>query len=109
MNKDNKNYVEPDVSVICDTNKLDDKGCNGAPDWIIEIVSPISQHMDYLTKLLKYRTAGVREYWIVNPLKHTIQTYSFEGTENSIQYSFDESIPVAIYNNFEICLSDLLK
>ena len=79
------------------------------PDWIIEIISPSSQHMDYLTKLLKYRTAGVREYWIVNPLKHTIQTYSFEGTENSIQYSFDESIPVTIYSDFEICLSDLLK
>ena len=63
LNKDNKNYVEPDVSVICDPDKLDDKGCNGAPDWIIEIVSPSSQHLDYLTKLLKYRTAGVREYF----------------------------------------------
>ena len=51
--------------MICDPDKLDDKGCNGAPDWIIEIVSPSSQHLDYLTKLLKYRTAGVREYWIV--------------------------------------------
>ena len=109
LNKDNKNYVEPDVSVICDPDKLDDKGCNGAPDWIIEIVSPSSQHLDYLTKLLKYRTAGVREYWIVNPLKDTIQTYSFEGEENSVQYAFDEIIPVTIYSDFKICIADLLK
>ena len=97
------------VSVICDPDKLDDKGCNGAPDWIIEIVSPSSQHLDYLTKLLKYRTAGVREYWIVNPLKDTIQTYSFEGEENSVQYAFDEIIPVTIYSDFKICIADLLK
>ena len=109
LNKDNKNYVEPDVSVICNPDKLDDKGCNGAPDWIIEIVSPSSQHLDYLTKLLKYRTAGVREYWIVNPLKDTIQTYSFEGEENSVQYAFDEIIPVTIYSDFKICIADLLK
>ena len=109
LNADDKNYVEPDVSVICDPDKLDDKGCNGAPDWIIEIVSPSSQHLDYLTKLLKYRTAGVREYWIVNPLKDTIQTYSFEGEENSVQYAFDEIIPVTIYSDFKICIADLLK
>ena len=60
--------MEPDISVICDNGKLDDRGCNGAPDWVIEIVSQSSQRMDYLTKLFKYRTAGVREYWIVNPM-----------------------------------------
>ena len=62
-------YVEPDISVICDKNKLDDNGCNGAPDWIIEIVSPSSKKMDYLLKLFKYRSAGIREYWIVDSLK----------------------------------------
>ena len=55
-------YVEPDISVICDPDKLDDRGCKGAPDWIIEIVSPASKKMDYLLKLLKYRFAGVKEY-----------------------------------------------
>ena len=73
LNKDDKTYVEPDVSVICDPNKLDDKGCSGAPDWIIEVVSPSSQRMDYMTKLFKYRTAGVREYWIINPMTETFQ------------------------------------
>ena len=72
LNADNRNYVEPDISVICDRNKLTDKGCNGAPDWIIEIVSPGSRRTDYFTKLFKYRTAGVREYWIVDPEKNRI-------------------------------------
>ena len=51
LNADDKNYVEPDISVICDKSKLTDKGCNGAPDWIIEIVSSGSRRMDYYTKL----------------------------------------------------------
>ena len=77
LNQDDKTYVEPDISVICDNGKLDDRGCNGAPDWVIEIVSQSSQRMDYLTKLFKYRTAGVREYWIVNPMKRTVLVYLF--------------------------------
>ena len=109
LNEDDKTYVEPDISVICDPNKLDDRGCNGAPDWIVEIVSPSSQRMDYLTKLFKYRTAGVREYWIINPLKQTVQVYFFEGTEDSTQYSFDDEINVTIYDDFTICIADLLK
>ncbi len=108
LNKDTQNYVEPDISVICDVDKIDHKGCNGAPDFIIEIVSPSSQRMDYLTKLLKYRSAGVREYWIVNPVTKTVQVYSFEGNENSTQYSFDKEIPVTIYSDLKICISDLL-
>ena len=108
IQNDIKNYVEPDISVICDVDKIDHKGCNGAPDFIIEIVSPSSQRMDYLTKLLKYRSAGVREYWIVNPVTKTVQVYSFEGNENSTQYSFDKEIPVTIYSDLKICISDLL-
>ena len=52
LNKDSANYVEPDISVICDTSKLDEKGCHGAPDWVIEIVSPSSKSRDYMVKLL---------------------------------------------------------
>ena len=51
LNKDEKNYVEPDISVICDPSKLDEKGCHGAPDWIIEITSPSNPQMDYGIKL----------------------------------------------------------
>ena len=109
LNQDDHNYVEPDISVICDPNRINDRGCNGAPDFIIEIVSPSSQRMDYLTKLFKYRTAGVREYWIVNPMKETVQTYLFGDIEDFNQYSFDDKIPVGIYDDLKICIADLLK
>ena len=101
MNNNNVNYVEPDISVICDKNKLDDKGCNGAPDWIIEIVSPNSKRMDYYVKLFKYRTAGVREYWIVDPIREMILVYDFENDDYE-QYSFSEIVKVRIYDDFEI-------
>ena len=84
LNADDKNYVEPDISVICDKSKLDDKGCHGSPDWIVEVVSPSTQRMDYSVKLFKYRTAGVREYWVVNPITKTVQTYSFDGDRKSV-------------------------
>ncbi len=78
LNEDDINYVEPDISVICDKSKLDEKGCHGAPDWIIEIVSLSSKPRDYMTKLFKYRMAGVREYWIVDPGKQMTTVYGFE-------------------------------
>lgn len=106
LNTDDKNYVEPDISVICDKSKLTDKGCTGAPDWIIEIVSPGSRRMDYFIKLFKYRTAGVREYWIVDPDKNRILVYSFE-TEDTIEYSFSESVKAGIYPDLSIDFSQL--
>lgn len=108
LNKDNKNYVEPDISVICDKNKIDDRGCNGAPDWVIEITSPSDPHRDYGIKLFKYRTAGVREYWIVNPLTRIVTVYDLENEVGTNQYTFSDSISVCIYNNLTIRLSDLL-
>lgn len=97
LNEDDYTYVEPDISVICDKNKLNDKGCNGAPDWVIEIVSPSSKRMDYFIKLFKYRTAGVREYWIVDPDKRNIMTYIFEQDDVNT-YAFTDEIPVGIYD-----------
>lgn len=101
LSKNDKNYVEPDISVICDKDKITDKGCNGAPDWIIEIVSPGSRQMDYYTKLFKYRNVGVREYWIVDPVKEQVIVYKFEK-EVMEEYSFDEEIVVGIYEDFSI-------
>jgi len=100
------NYVEPDISVICDSDKLNDKGCKGAPDWIIEIVSPSSRQMDYYTKLFKYQSAGVREYWIVDPGKNCTTVYSFFNNEMQ-EYKFSDKIPVGIYQGFSINLSSL--
>ncbi len=101
LNNDDSNYVEPDISVICDTSKLDEKGCHGAPDWIIEVVSPGNKQMDYLIKLLKYSNADVREYWIVDPSRELVTVYGFEK-ETTEQYSFGENIPVGIYEGFSI-------
>ena len=108
LNKDNKNYVEPDISVICDKDKIDDRGCNGAPDWIIEITSPSDPHRDYGIKLFKYRTAGVREYWIVNPLTQIVTVYDLENEIGTNQYTFNDSIPVCIYDDLSIQISNLL-
>ena len=101
LNEDDRNYVEPDISVVCDKSKLTDRGCSGAPDWIIEIVSPGSRRMDYFTKLFKYRTAGVREYWIVDPDKNRITVYNFD-TEDTADYSFTDSVQSGIYPDFSI-------
>ncbi len=106
LNADDRTYVEPDISVICDPNKLDDKGCNGAPDWIIEIVSPSSRRMDYSTKLFKYRSAGVRLYWIVDPEKNRIMVWNFEE-DNAEEFTFQDFVPVGIYNDFSIDFSKL--
>ena len=107
LNDDSKNYVEPDISVICSPDKLTDRGCSGAPDWIIEIVSPSSRQMDYFTKLFKYRNSEVREYWIVDPSKQQILVYSFE--QNTMeQYTFADTIKVGIYEDLHIDFSKLL-
>lgn len=109
LNKDDHNYIEPDISVICDKNKLDDRGCNGSPDWVIEITSPSDPQRDYGIKLFKYRTAGVREYWIINPQKNTVTVFDFEQEKFSNQYSFDDEIPVCIYPDLIIRITDLLS
>ena len=108
LDSDDKNWVEPDISVICDKSKLTDRGCSGAPDWIIEITSPSTQGHDYLKKLLLYQKHGVREYWIVNPSAKSVMVYDFEHGD-SAGYSFDDQIPSAIYDfDLKICISDLL-
>ena len=107
LNENDKNYVEPDISVICDRNKLNDKGCVGAPDWIIEIVSPGSSKMDYFTKLFKYRTADVREYWLVDPDKNRILVYNFES-EDIGDYSFTDTVPSGIYPDLMIDFGKLI-
>lgn len=101
LQDDEYNYVEPDISVVCDKSKLDEKGCHGAPDFIIEIVSPSSRQMDYMIKMFKYEKAGVREYWIVDPEKSAVRTYNFELNETA-DYTFEDAIPVGIYPGFEL-------
>ncbi len=108
LNADDKNYVEPDISIICDKNKLDDLGCHGAPDWVIEVASLSTERIDYGVKLFKYRTAGVREYWIVHPFKRIINVFDFEHDEKSKVYAFDDDISSCIYQDLTINIAALL-
>jgi Uma2 family endonuclease len=99
--------VEPDISVICDKGKLTDKGCEGAPDFVIEVASPSNLMHDYLTKVNWYQQAGVKEYWIVNPIRKEILVYRFEIPE-VCQYTFNDIIGVGIWNNkFSIDFKDI--
>ena len=106
---DRTNIVEPDISVICDKNKLTDEGCNGAPDWVIEIVSPSSKRMDYYMKLFKYQTAGVREYWIVDPENKTVRVLLQTGKGTLWTHEVYKREDVAKVNVLEGCFIELSK
>ena len=108
LNKDDRNYVEPDISVICDKSKLNEKGCFGSPDWIIEVVSTSSKRLDYHIKLFKYRTAGVKEYWIIDPLKKLVTVYNFENEVTEF-YTFNDTVKAGIYEDLYIDFSDITE
>ncbi len=71
--------VQPDIVVVCDRSKLDDRGCRGAPDWIIEILSPSSAAHDQVRKLALYERQGVREYWLAHPVDRVVTVYWMEN------------------------------
>lgn len=99
------NYVEPDITVVCREDKLDEKGCHGAPDWIIEVVSPSNKYMDYGRKLLLYQSSGVREYWIVDPAKKIVTIYDFVRKNGPDTHPFTEPIKVGIYEDLYLNLT----
>ncbi len=107
LNANDETYVEPDISVICDKNKLTDRGCTGAPDFIVEVVSPSSRKMDYRTKMTLYADAGVREYWIVDPEKERTTVYRYEEDAAPTIIPFSQSIAVGIYSDLSITIADL--
>ena len=109
LDADDKDWVEPDISVICDPNKLTDRGCSGAPDLIFEIVSPASRKMDYSLKNMIYSQAGVREYWIVDPAKEKVVVYCYENDSDPCLYSFDADVPGGIYPGLTIRIRALLN
>lgn len=106
LREDRKTIVEPDISVICDRNKLTDRGCIGAPDWIIEIVSPGNSSHDYIVKLNLYADAGVREYWIVDPAQESIFVYYLEKFKVET-HTFQDKIKVNIYEDLYIDFAEL--
>lgn len=110
LREDWKTIVEPDISVICDRSKLTDQGCTGAPDWIVEVVSPNNSSHDYIRKLNLYADAGVREYWIVNPMEQTVFVYHLEQESfKAVPYTFRDKIKVNIYDDLYIDLEEICR
>ena len=108
--KDKKqNYVEPDISVICDKRKLDDKGCHGAPDWVIEVVSPSSRKRDYGRKQTLYLDNAVKEYWVVDAARLTVTLYSLRDDWIPSIYGFSDKVKVGIYEDLEIDFAEVKK
>ncbi|MBR1812840.1 MAG: Uma2 family endonuclease [Lachnospiraceae bacterium] len=105
--EEGQDLLEPDLSVICNPDRLHEKGCMGAPDWIMEIVSSSTESRDYGVKLFKYRAAGVKEYWIVHPDKRIVTVYHFDKTPEQAEiYTFEEEIPFSLFPGLSIRLAD---
>ena len=95
---DEHNLVIPDVVVICDPSKIDDKRCHGAPDWVAEILST-NRNDDLVYKLDLYQKTGVREYWIIDPKHQKVFVYFFESSPNVVElHDWTDEIPVRIYD-----------
>lgn len=109
LDANDQNWVEPDISVICDPDKLTDRGCTGAPDFIIEIVSSGSCKMDYIIKSRLYFESGVREYWIVDPKKEQTTIYQYENDVAPIIFPFHQTIQAGIYQHLHINIGELLQ
>jgi Uma2 family endonuclease len=108
------NYVEtvvqPDILVVCDKSKLDDRGCNGAPDLVIEITSPSTAKMDLTVKYDLYEKHGVKEYWIIHPAEQTLLV--FRRGEDGLygaadRYAGDDQVPVPLLGDLVIDLAEL--
>ena len=98
--------VEPDISVVCDASKLDNIGCKGAPDLVIEILSPTTQRHDRVTKFNLYQQAGVREYWIVDPDGKSVQVFVLDGG-HYVAKDFGTAKDTVKVNVLEDCAIDL--
>lgn len=107
--KENTTVVQPDLCIICDENKLDDKGCNGAPDLIVEILSPKNSKHDVDTKFNLYQESGVKEYWIVEPEERIVLVYSLRNGVyiGSKPFSEGEIIKSPLFPEMTIDVKDI--
>ncbi len=94
---DDKTILEPDVFIVCDRSKIHNARCFGAPDFIIEVLSPSTRKKDLFIKLNKYQNAGVREYWAIDLRKRLIYVYEFNKEEFMTTYTFEDKVPVGLY------------
>ena len=95
---DDKTMVEPDVFVLCDRSKFRSRCVYGAPDFVVEILSPSTRRKDTVIKLNKYMDAGVREFWLVDPDRKMVLVYHFSTNNYPVIYGFDDEIPVGIWD-----------
>lgn len=111
-NSDIENVVEPDISIVCDPSKLDDRGCKGAPDMIIEILSPSTAKHDKLLKFNKYEKAGVKEYWIVEPDQKLVSVFLLQPDGRYGRpdiYADEDIVPVSLFKTLAIDLKSVFK
>ena len=104
--------VQPDVLVVCDREKLDERGCVGAPTLVVEITSPITMGKDLREKYALYQRVGVPEYWIIDPSRKTLQIYTLDASGRygaSIPYLANESAPVSVIPGLEIDLGRIFS
>ena len=104
------NVVQPDLSIICDKNKLDEFGCKGAPDWIIEILSPSTSSKDLNEKFYLYEKYGVKEYWIVEPKENIVLIYVLNEKrkyENTARLTTDHKAKSTIFEDLSIDLAEI--
>lgn len=104
--------VQPDLAIICDRNKLDKKGCKGAPDLIIEIISPATAKKDMQEKFLSYERSGVKEYWLVFPLDRVIDVYMLNKDniyDRTGLYQYPDKVKVGIFADLNIDLALVFK
>ncbi len=94
---DNKTMLQPDIMIVCDQNKITTECVVGAPDFVLEVLSPATRSKDCIKKLNKYMEAGVQEYWLVDIKQQKVIVYQFESETYPIIYGWDQAIPVGIY------------
>lgn len=95
---DEKTMVQPDVIILCHPDKMKKRVIYGAPDFVLEVISPSTRRKDYTKKLTKYSEAGVREYWIVDPYQQKLLVYFFESDVYPVIYGLNQPVPVGIYD-----------
>lgn len=98
LDRDNRTMVQPDVVVVCDRDKVIRHCIYGAPDFVIEVLSPATKKKDMIIKLNKYMNAGVREYWMIDPDRKSVVVYDFEHDNYPMIYGFDAKIPVNLWD-----------
>lgn len=106
--EDDGNYVEPDITIVCDPSKIQPKGCVGVPDMVIEVLSPATAKKDKAAKLRAYRTAGVREYWIADPSNQIVEVYRLaDDNVFPTVYGKDDTVAVGIFGDLHINMQDI--